>query len=319
MKKIALVVLYFGSLPQYTTLFFESLKRNPSIDLIMFTDRPVGYDGKNLKVYRTTFSDMINRIQDCFDFKIVCDRPYKLCDYRPAYGYIFDKELNEYDFWGHCDLDMILGDVRAFLPDNILNRYDKIYQHGHMSLYKNTRENNLRFMSNAGMDYRKVFTTPISCVFDEVEGIQKKYDLLGVPTYKKRDCADISPWHDSFQRVESYLAEDEKDGFNFRQQVFYWQNGHLQRAYVKENAVMSDEFNYLHFQRRTMPFKEIDIIDGAFYITRTGIIKKESNEVPTVEMIKGLNDARTFGEIKKIMEHKQYVWKRRMNKYLLNK
>lgn len=321
MKKIALIVLYYGELPQYTKLFFDSLKYNPTIDVLLFTDQEVKYDGKNLIQYKGSFDNMVKRIQSNFEFKITCDRPYKLCDYRPAYGYIFKEELKEYDFWGHCDLDMILGNLRKYLPEQLLDKYSKIYQHGHLCLYKNTNENNIRFMEKGGKNYKEVFTTSISCIFDEVEGIQKKYDLLNIPTYKNRVCADISPWHDDFQVVESYLSKEDKINFNYEQQVFYWEKGHIFRAYInKRGDVQRDEFNYLHFQRRNMDFDE-DVIknDETFFITRQGIIKKEDYKLPSVEKITELNSKRKIKELQKKIEYYIYIWKRRFNKYILQK
>ena len=318
MKKIALIVLYFGEIPTYSKIFFNSLKYNPTIDLLLFTDQTVRYDGNNLKVFKLSFEELVNKIQKCFDFRIICEKPYKLCDYRPAYGYIFKEELKEYDFWGHCDLDIVLGDVRKFLREDILDKYEKIYQHGHMCFYKNDDKNNLRFKVELGMNYRDVFTTPVNCVFDEVEGIQTKYDLLGVPTYKNRDCADISPWHDSFQRVESYLT-NKCDGFNSEHQVFYWEEGKLYRAYMKKETILQDEFNYLHFQRRNMPFNDKDIEGNSFYITRNGIVRKEKSDFPTIERIDELNKTRLVAELGKKVEYIQYIWKRRLNKYLFNR
>ena len=41
----------------------------------------------------------------------------KLCDYKPAYGLIFEDELIGYDYWGFCDTDILLGDIYQFLED----------------------------------------------------------------------------------------------------------------------------------------------------------------------------------------------------------
>ena len=319
MKKIAFVVPYFGKLPQYTRLFFDSLKKNPSIDLLLFTDQQIDYEGENLKFYQSSFENIVKRIQEKFEFNIVCNEPYKLCDYRTAYGYIFDKELKGYDFWGYCDLDMIFGDVRKFLTDEILEKYEKVYQHGHMTLYRNTKENNMRFMQKGGMDYVQVYSTRVNCVFDEVEGIQRKYDILGVPTYKGREFADISPWHDAFKRVESYLSDAERKNFNYKEQVFYWQDGKILRAYVENGMVRGDELAYLHFQKRRMPFADSDIKMECFYITRDGIVRKTNCKLPTRDEICELNLPRPFQEIKKILEYKFFVWNRRFLKYVLKK
>lgn len=107
-SSICLVVLYFGKLPNYFELWLESCKYNETINFLLFTDDKTEYDyPDNVTVIYTSFENIKSQIQSKFDFKISLERPYKLCDYRPAYGYIFNEYLKEYDFWGHCDLDVI--------------------------------------------------------------------------------------------------------------------------------------------------------------------------------------------------------------------
>ena len=101
MKKIALIVPYFGKFNNYFPLFLISCKNNPNIDWIVFTDDKSKYPfPKNVKVHYTTFEQIRTRIQNIFDFTISLSTPYKLCDYRPAYGEVFAEELSEYDIWG---------------------------------------------------------------------------------------------------------------------------------------------------------------------------------------------------------------------------
>lgn len=319
-KRIALIILYFGQLPQYIDVFLKSLEFNPDIDIILFTDQTLNVDLNNLIINKSSFEEIRERIQNKFEFKISLNRPYKLCDYKPAYGYIFEEELKEYDFWGHCDLDQVLGDLMKFLNDDILQKYDKIYQHGHLCLYKNTLENNKRFMMPGGMDYKEVFTTNIICVFDEVIGMQNKYDLLGVDTYKNRDCADILPWHDKFLRVESHLSEEEKINFNYKDQVFFWEDGKIYRAALQNNNIIYDQFNYLHFQKRNLikHFEDINKVK-AFYITKDGFYPKKQGFNITIEDIEKYNGYSILGELSKRIEYHKFILKRRLNKYLLNK
>ena len=63
----------------------------------------------------------------CFDFAITLHTPYKLCDYKPAYGEIFAPELSGYDFWGYGDMDLVFGDLRAYFTEDKLRKYDKFY------------------------------------------------------------------------------------------------------------------------------------------------------------------------------------------------
>ena len=40
-------------------------------------------------------AEIREKIQSKFDFKISLEEPYKLCDYKPAYGYIFEEFIRK--------------------------------------------------------------------------------------------------------------------------------------------------------------------------------------------------------------------------------
>ncbi len=320
MHKIVLMIAYFGPLPPYAEVFFQTLQANPSLELILITDQTLTRLPENVRVRTMSFDTMKERVQSKFDFPVCLDKPYKLCDYKPAYGYIFEEELRDCTFWGHCDLDMVLGDVLRFLPDPVLDSYDKIYQLGHLCLYRNTPENNRRFMEPGGMDYRKVFTTPVICVFDEIIGMHKKYEILGIPAYNVRDCADISPWYHRFLRVESHLTSKQKINFNYEKQVFYWEDGHVYRAAVTDTGMIRDEFNYLHFQKRNLAFLQQQVsLPRAFFITRNGFIPKEAGREVTAADIEKYNGHSILGHMRARIKYQLFVFKRRFNKYILKK
>jgi hypothetical protein len=54
--------------------------------------------------------------------------PYygKWPEWFPAFGDVFSAEVKNYDFWGHCDMDVIFGKVRSFMTADLLNKYDII-------------------------------------------------------------------------------------------------------------------------------------------------------------------------------------------------
>ena len=192
MNKVALISLYFGKFPANFGLWLKSAARNADIDFLLYGDCDVSAYlplPPNVKCFSYTFEQMKAKIQSKFDFTIELSRPYKLSDYKPIYGYLFEEDLAGYDYWGHIDLDTILGDLRAYFPKEA---YEKVYQFGHLTMYRNTPENNRRFMADVGQDYRKSFTTSFITVFDELPGMKKKYDLLGIPQYSGHDFADIA-------------------------------------------------------------------------------------------------------------------------------
>ena len=104
MKKIGIVVPYYGKFPNYFALFLRSCENNPTIDWIVFTDimEVVEYP-KNVLRVQMTFQELKKWFQSKFDFPIVLDSPYKLCDYKVMTGYLFNDYLKDYDYWGYSD------------------------------------------------------------------------------------------------------------------------------------------------------------------------------------------------------------------------
>lgn len=71
--------------------------------------------------------------------------PYKLCDFRFAFGDIYRECAEGYDYWGFGDVDVIYGDLREFLQGDLLERdpiiFNASHVSGHFALVKNTEEN----------------------------------------------------------------------------------------------------------------------------------------------------------------------------------
>lgn len=268
MKKLILISTYFGSLPSYFKLWLKTAEKNSDVDFFIYSDCEHGNLPKNVKIIPTSFDDIKKRVQSKFDFKIKLSTPYKLCDYKPAYGYIFEEDIKPYEYWGHFDLDTMLGRLTAFLPDK---KYEKIYSHGHLCIYRNTYENNRRFMLDGGMSYKDAFTTDNILVFDETNGIQIKYNLLNIETYNPRCFADISRHAHKFGLVV-ILPKPENFIYNYGKQVFYYENSAVYRSFFKDGKIESQEFNYIHFSSRKMPihFENAE----SFFITPDGFFEK---------------------------------------------
>lgn len=320
MNKICLIIPYFGDIPQYSNLFFKSLSNNKNIDVLLFTDTDFELSLKNLRIVHITFQELVHKIQSLFDFKIVLNAPYKLCDYRPAYGLIFKDYLKDYDFWGYCDLDIVMGDFDKFLTPEILEKYDKIYQHGHLSLYKNTDDINREFMSSYGMDYKKVFTTSVNCVFDELLGIQQKFDHDNYKTYKSWDFFDVDPWKYHLTRVTSNVPQNIlKKDFDFKHECFYWKNGHLCRIAADNMNLSNSEYIYFHFQKRKyiVP-NNIQSCNDFLYLTNDECLE-EPKIVNNVCDIDKYNKFSSSQQINFYLKKEIFIWRRRFNKYILKK
>lgn len=221
--KIAFIVPYFGKFNNYFQLWLESCKYNSDIDWFIYTDDNGKYAfPRNVHVQYITFEQIKNKIQTLFDFPIVLDNPYKLCDYKPIYGELFQNDIKDFDFWGHCDTDLIWGNIRNFVSDDILNKYDKLFSHGHMVLYRNTKKINSLYRSLPplnGYDYKVVYSTSDNLGFDEFGGkqswggIEKMIEISNIPYYKTRCFDDIySKYYNFFSLREEpslFLSQDE--------------------------------------------------------------------------------------------------------------
>ena len=324
-NRVCLVLPFFTGgrpMPSYANLFFETVAHNPELDLLVLSDCG-WYEPRSINVtyVACTLADVRERAQALFDFKVSMDTPYKLCDYKPAYGLMFADYLADYDFWGNCDMDMAFGSFHRFVTDAVLDSHDKVYQHGHLTLYRNSDIVNREFMSDYGMDYRKVFTTPISCVFDELEGVQRKFDYDGFRTYKEFDFLDINPWRWHLSRAHSGVSQEmlvPESGFDYEHECFSWDDGRLWRhAIARGGGLVEGEFLYFHFQKRKFATPEEAIGSGSFWLANNGCDAKigpaSVDDVDRHNMFSPLRE----GEVG--LAHERFVWGRRFNKYVLHR
>ena len=322
LKTIAIIIPYYGKLPANFNTFLESAKINSTIDFYIYTDQEIDLDEtvKNIYVIQSRFDDIKELIQSKFSFHVCLEKPYKLCDFKPAYGYIFGDVIKNYDYWGYCDIDLILGDLRAFLTKDVLDKYDRFYQFGHLSVYRNTNRINTAFMMSGNMDYQEVFTTPTIWVFDELQGIQSQLDEHGFKTYKKLDFADITPRYFKFKRAVTGIVGRISESHNEKLQLFYYQNGKVYRAVSNGTEVINQEFVYIHFQKRKLNFEsEIKSIPNRFLVTPYGFKAISEYQEINKSLIKKYNNFDLINELRFRIRFYAYLWKRRWNKYVLNR
>lgn len=267
MKSIILIIPYFGNLPNYFQQFLISCKFNPTIDFLLLTNDKTEFDyPENLRVIYTSFDDVQKRIKKTYDFKATIDCPFKLCDYRPAYGEIFKEYTQGYDFWGHCDTDLLFGDIRHFYTDEILEKYCKVGYLGHLTLYKNTPYINSFYRKSIKTNDVSTSIEPYKIAYSKNENIgfdewmfDTPYNKIGEifmhyneQVYYEIHFADLTPYTRPF--IESYF--DPYTQKRTSKSFFYytWSNGKLYayKFFSKEKS----ERLYVHFLKRPMKVKE---------------------------------------------------------------
>ena len=255
LSSIALVNVWLGEFPDYFAPWLVSANGNPTVDFFIFTNASkVPEVPENVHIVACTFEEIKKRIRGCLDFDICLEKPYKLCDYRPGFGEIFRDYLTRYDFWGYCDIDLILGNIRKFITEDILSRYERVFGRGHLTIIKNTAKVNsyYRTLTYPGtLDYRKVFTSPECYAFDEYSGHNGGGTAVimpknGVPMYENDDYGRVAdPLRSYFwiKTIGRYYVE--------------YDRGSL---YLKHRGRVLKENLYYHYYER----KKIGRLIGSF-------------------------------------------------------
>lgn len=269
--KIALLIFYFGSFPAFFSHFLTSCQRNPEITWLIYTDQEkLGDWPENVQYFSMTFAQCREIFQKKFDFPIALTGPKKLCDFKPAYGYVMEEYLQKYDYWGYSDLDIIWGKAWEFLPEN-LAMYDKLYTLGHFTLYRNNPDVNRWFMNyDGGKRVQEVFSTIHMKGFDEwgSNNINQIFAASGYSTLDTEFGADVWP-----EQTDLWLAGIDKDHKFYHKisgsnGIFHLvQGGHLYWCGSDGNRT---EYPYIHLQKRFLKnecrtnFENGYIVPGAF-------------------------------------------------------
>ena len=242
--KFKLIIPYYGKFPSIFDLWLKSCKNNPEIEWLLVTDIDCSEVlPLNVKRLNLTFKELKNKFEQKLGMSISLESPYKLCDYKPLYGYLFEEYLKDFDFWGYCDMDVVWGKIFDFLPMELFRKYDKILDLGHLSFIRNDKAINENFKKYRG--YLTILKKPINYTYDEAWGgyylgFNGELFQSGYSIYSNRNLyADIDYHHYPF-----YLAKDKEK----KPCVCIVEDG---RLYMR-NSDITEEVMYVHFQKRKM-------------------------------------------------------------------
>lgn len=141
--RILILIPYFGQWPFWMPLFLRSCEFNADINWLLIGDcgEPENLPG-NVQYESSSYASYCRRVSEALELNFNPENPYKLCDLKPALGFIHRQELHGYDFWGFGDLDLVYGQLRAYFTADKLRRYDFFSTHerrvsGHLCLLRN--------------------------------------------------------------------------------------------------------------------------------------------------------------------------------------
>lgn len=275
---IAIVTCWYGPYPWYFSYFIHSCAYNPTIDFIIITDnpQPISNQPANVKIIPKTLEEIKSTASKKVGFTVNIDYPYKLCDIKPAYGFLFPEIIADYDFWGHGDIDVVYGDIRGFMDDEQLNNYDIIncrhdYITGTFCLFRNNQQMNTLFMQSK--DYKKVFTSAEHFCFDECNFLWKELE----------NGASIFDYPDNIQSMTWVVKKAEAEG---KLKAFFdfiivegvpgkikWEKGKI----IFKDLYEAMFYHIIKFKKECKRPKILDPIPDTFYFTPKKILANKSN------------------------------------------
>ena len=248
LTSIAFVVPYFGVWPNWFPFFLQSCSFNPSIDWLFITDCGVPENQPaNTQFIEKTFNEYQREVSDKLGINFLHAHPYKLCDIKPAYGLIHQELLSSYEFWGFCDIDVMFGNIRKFMTEDVL-KHDVISAHearisGHFSLFRNNELFRNAFQQVDG--WKGVFEDEKHHRFDEAHFSKLFIWRKNWPKLVRDWLAKFSGYSCNTYFVEQYSTpgcrHDWVDGSRDFPSEWYWDKGRL------TNNRSDREFMYFHF------------------------------------------------------------------------
>lgn len=172
MKKVCLIMPYFGAWPPYFNLFLKGCEHNPELNILFFTDlTPPSSTPENVTFHHCTLEQIKLALDEIIGFECALLTPYKLCDFRPVYGLVFKTYIRQFDFWGWGDIDVIYGRIKESGLYELLRNHDIVsfrgkWLSGSFCLVRNDDTLNKLFFN--GNNLSSVFSVGRYMGFDEI-------------------------------------------------------------------------------------------------------------------------------------------------------
>lgn len=249
-RPIRLLIPYFGRWPFWMPFFLQTCRWNADIEWLFFTDCGVPDSlPDNVKIQSMSFASYCQLVSEGLGISFKPTSPYKLCDIKPALGYLHAEHLVGFDFWGFSDVDLIYGNLRQYFSDERLSTYDLISTHarrisGHLCILRNDKRMREAFMSVPG--WRSCFQDPAHYAFDEGPYSRLFIRHKNWPEGLRRVADHFNPWRRRSEFNEAFSTPHARvpwvsGGFDFPE-CWTWKHGQL-----TNNRDGLREFPYFHF------------------------------------------------------------------------
>ena len=178
MRSVCIALLRWGGWPGWTPLLMRTIELNPSIRYMLIGNQnpELFRTPRNAEFHKFTLRRLVKRIRHVLGVgpgKLSVEGgASKIADFKPMLAEIFSEMFTGCDYWGYMQEDVLLGDLRSFLTESLLNAHDVIsplpaplYHAGAFMIYRNAPHVNSLFRKSS--EWEKVARSQTYLVFDE--------------------------------------------------------------------------------------------------------------------------------------------------------
>jgi hypothetical protein len=196
---IGIIVARWGGWPSWMPLFLHTLRHNPTVDFHLLSDVPPPATAPlapNVRYHAWSLEELLVRLRETVGVRLrrlhaggvfaSGVSSAKLNDFKPMFGEVFAEMLSPYEWWGHLQEDLLLGNLRRFASSAVLAAHDVLCPYvpplnasGVLMLYRNVPRVNRAW--RASSEAERVLSSPTYLVFDEWwGGLREKDNLAAV-------------------------------------------------------------------------------------------------------------------------------------------
>ncbi len=271
---VAFVIIWVGKLPNTFDVWFQSLKQNTDFDFFLFTDQPRTdqYFAPNFNWNYLDLNQFNGLITTKLNQNFGVTNAYKIADFKPVYGKLFNSYLTQYTHWGYCDNDILLGKISNFIKPDLLINYDKLFYRGHFTIIKNTEKCNSVYLESTLINTKKALSINYNTFFDEWYGITQIFDENKLSQFFD-DKLHFNVDHNS-----PFLKATNLKNYFF--QVLEYKNGQLYHVFFDFSTlkITKNELLYAHIEKRKyLKNNKLNLNNGAVLLNSIGFNTIQEN------------------------------------------
>lgn len=244
---IRFIIPYFGEWPVWMPFFLESCKSQEGYEWLLLGDNELTIESpRNVTFLKMGLDDVHQRIIDCGLPSPEVLIPYKLCDYKPAYGMIFSDLLEGANFWGHTDIDLAYGCLSNLANEEFLKDIDVFSADdrscGHFQIFRNEERMNRLFLNVPNIDsclsltyYVGIDESGMSIALHQEDNLRWRR-----ASSRKVELTKKQPWMGATIEPGGQIIDQKIDSV----ESYLWNDGHAFQILANGER---REFLYLHW------------------------------------------------------------------------